>query len=1066
MAKMYSRADARPLDADSGANSDDGATRRDAVNPAHRAGRPMLTMASSLLALVVASNAYAQDAETEIETAIEEEDERDTITVTGSRIVRDTTLDSAGPVVAIGAEDIRESGEIDIGALLRESPQLQASLPGSFSAFSGEPLGASLLDLRGLGTERTLVLEDGRRHVAGIEGTASVDVNTISTALLKQVDVLTGGASAIYGADAVSGVVNFIMRDGDDFDGFELRAQGGITDDSDAGEFYVSLANGFETGDGKGSIVFAVEYQETDGIDAGDRDFAGFGRSFLSPNNPDATGISGDIANVWLPDLRLPISSASGIIALGDGNTAGFSSAFLEVVFGDGAPGCATIGASAIPTCQIFDQGALRPYNPGDIYLGPFDASGGDGVSAEPDDELLLPDSERVLIQARSDYELTRYMTAFFDAKYVSTKTSESNQVNGFNDDIPIALDNPFIPDALNDQISQLQAEGVDPIIAMSRDVLDLTTRSNPVARRSTLRIVGGVEGAFEEYNLNYEISFNYGRTDADIELRSRLEDRYFAAIDAVVDPATGQIVCRSDIDPDAVVPPSSPFPAQNENFQISTFVPGDGQCVPVNLFGANSISQEAADFMFQEITFRNDIEQMTLLATISGNSEPWFTLPAGAIGYALGYEWRSEESSFDPDALERAGLTFNTIESNGGPTNPSAGEYEVSEFFGELNIPVLADLPFAKLVEVSGAYRYSNYDSFESTDTWNVGLRWAIFDSLTLRGTISQAVRVPNIGEAFGPVVTTTLGAGSDPCNPQFINAGTQFRAENCAALIPNIEEYDSTNFVSARIPGETGGNPDLEPETADTFTVGAVWVPSGEFGGLFDGLVVMADYYTIEVEGLIDSLTAFQIASNCVDLPSINNQFCSAIDRDPTFGFITDFRSGLLNLGSVETSGVDWRVDYGFDTPNLFGWSSMVSLRSQGTRFIKDEEVRDPTQPDTVTDVLGEEGRPEWIVNFFADWVIADRLVLGWQGRYESSQLLIGITNNDVASDPNFANILESDGAFVHDITASYEITEGFEVYGGINNLLEEEPYLGSLSRPAGPRGRFFFLGLNANF
>ena len=652
------------------------------------------------------------------------------------------------------------------------------------------------------------------------------------------------------------------------------------------------------------------------------------------------------------------------------------------------------------------------------------------------------------------------------DAKYVRTQTSESNQVNGFNDDIPIALDNPFIPDSLAGQVTTLQNEGIDPIIAVSRDVLDTTTRSNPIATRSTFRVVGGIEGVIDSLNMNYEVSFNYGRTDADIVTRARVEDRYFAAIDAVVDPGTGEIVCRSEIDSAAVVPPSSPFPAQNSNFQISTFEPGDGQCVPVNIFGENSISQEAADFIFLPTTSQNDIEQRDFLATLAGDSAPFFTLPAGPISYAVGYEWRNEQSKFTPDPLTVSGLTFGTIGSNGGPVNPSEGEYEVSEFFGEVKVPLLQGLPFAELVEVSGAYRYSDYDAYDDTDTWNIGGRWTITDSLTLRSTVSRAVRIPNIGEAFAPNFTVTLAAGSDPCNPNFIDAGTEFRAQNCALLIPDIANYNSTNFVSARIPGVSGGNPNLQPEEADSLTLGAVWRPQGEFKGIFDGVIVTLDYYDIEIEGLIDSLSAFDIAQNCVDLPDLNNQFCDAINRDPTDGFITGFRSGLINLGSVETTGVDWRVDYAFETPDVFGMTSGVRLNSQGSRFLENDEFRDPLQPDVVTDVQTTATRPDWIVNFNADWDLGEKLTLGWRGRLESSQLLPGIEVDDLESDPDFANITESDATMVHDFSANYQLSDRFEVYGGINNALNEEPYLGSLSRPAGPRGRFLFIGVNATF
>jgi len=1033
-------------------------------------GTALLTM--SLGTSVVHAQA-ADEAENEQDAAATEAAEEEfgpdieRMVVTGSRIESDSSLDAPSPVISLGGDDIRASGEIDVAALLRESPQLQASLPASFSAFNGTPLGASLLNLRNLGAERTLVLEDGRRHVSGIEGTASVDVNTISTALLQRVEVLTGGASSIYGADAVTGVVNFIMRDGSSFDGAELRTQAGITDDGDAEEFFISLANGFSFDDDRGSMVFAGEYQQTQPIFAGDRDFAGSGRKFLVPNGPalEALGIDPRFSNAFIGDLRLPISSAGGIIAIGNGG----ASAFVEAVLSGGAPGCDTIGAAGIPTCQIFANGQLRPYNPGDVFIDGFNASGGDGVPAEPDDEILLPDTERFLFQAAFDYELHPNVNLFADGKFVFSETQESNQVNGFNDDIPIQLDNPFIPAALRAQINTLRDEGLDPVIVMSRDVLDVTGRSNPIAERKTFRGVLGINGELPGVNLDYEVAYVYGRTDADISSRNRVEDRFFAAIDAVIDPDTGEVVCRSEIDPDAVVPPSSPFPAQNSNFQISTFVPGDGQCVPVNLFGFNSMSPEAADFIFQRQTATNDIEQNVITATISGDTERWFSLPAGPIGFAAGYEYRQEDSSFKPGALSAAGLTFGTIGSNGGPTNPSSGQIEVSEFFTEARIPLLSGLPLIEEFEFNGSYRFSDYETFGNTDTWSLGARWTVVPAMTVRSTVSRAVRIPNIGEAFSPVFTAFLGADDDPCNPQFIGGGSEFRRDNCIQFVgPNVGDdpnaFNSTNFVSARIPGQSGGNPNLDPEEADTYTVGAVIRPSGEFGGIFDGLVATIDYYKIEIDGLIDTLGGFEIASNCVDAPTINNQFCDAIDRDPEFGFITGFRSGFINLAAVETAGIDWRVDYRMDVPEFLGGPEFGELifSSLGTRFLKNDETRDVSAPDEITDVLGELSRPEWIVNLNADWRYGD-FRIGWNGRYESSQLATGVTNNDIQSDPDFVNIRNTGSSIVHDFTASYFFSDRFEIYGGINNAFEEEPFIGALSRPTGPRGRFFFAGVN---
>ncbi|WP_346993348.1 TonB-dependent receptor domain-containing protein [Alteromonas gracilis] len=987
-------------------------------------------------------------------------DEKDVekVVVTGSRVAQDSSLEAASPVLAIGAGDIKTSGQIDLGAMLRESPQLQASLPGSFSAFNGTPLGASLLNLRNLGSERTLVMENGRRHVSGIEGTGSVDVNTISTALMRNVEVLTGGASAVYGADAVTGVVNFNMRSGASFDGLEVRTQSGVSDEMDANEFFLSIANGFSTD--KGDLVFAIEYQETSPVFARDRDFAGSGL-FRRVANTSATqtafGIDSRFANTWVPDYRLPISSDRGVISL-------TYSAFGDVAGSGGTLGCSTIGASMIPTCQVVGDNGLRPYNPGDVYIGAFDASGGDGVPGSPDSELILPESKRILVQAVANYEINEYVNFFIDTKFVQSETKETNQVNGFNDDIPISLDNPFIPAELLSQINQLDAEGESVSLVMSRDVLDFNATSNPEAQRKTFRVVTGFDGYIPNTELEYEVFYNYGRTDADITSRQRIEDRYFAAIDAVIDPATGNAVCRSDLDSSAL-PPTSPFPTVNGNFGFLTFQPGDGSCVPVNLFGKDSISVEAANFIFQPGTDQNDIVQENFLAVVSGTSADLFELPVGPIAFAVGYEWRRESSEFTPNTFSALGLTFGELDSRAGPTNPSDGEYDVSEYFMEATIPLLEGMDFAERLELRAAYRSSDYDPYGTHDAWTVGSMWSPVETFSVRATYSEAVRVPNINEAFAPTFAATLGAGDDPCNQNFIGAGSEFREANCIALIGDAVadgSYDSTNFLSAFVAGTTGGNPDLDPEEAETLTVGTVWRPDGEFDGLFDGLVVTLDYYNIQIDGLIDSLTGFDIASNCVDAPTINNQFCDAVDRDASNGFITNFRSGFINLAAVETSGIDFRVDYGFDLAKVAETDGRIEFSINGTNFLKNDEVRDVSAPDEVTDVLGTFTRPEWIVNMNVDYLIGD-FVIGWRGRYEGSQLLPGLENQDIENNPDFISQTHTGSAVVHDFSLSYNFKDNLEVYGGINNAFEEDPYLGTLSRPAGPRGRFYFVGVN---
>lgn len=1015
------------------------------IQKSHLFGGSILALS---IALTSAPATYAQDSEV------------DEVVVTGSRIAVDSPEQAVSPVVSFGASDIKSAGKIDVTELLRESPALQGSLPGSFSAFNGEALGVGQLDLRSLGARRTLVLQNGRRHVAGISGSGTVDVNTISTSLLDRVDVLTGGASSIYGADAVTGVVNFIMRDGSSFDGFEVRAQAGVSSEGDGEEFFASIANGGEFANGRGDFVIGAEYSGAREVISGDRDFAGSGLLNQVANNDrlqTALGTDPRFSNVFVPNLTLPISSAFGIISLG--TEADPSSAFVDAAFGSGTPGCGrTVGSENFPGCQVFDNGTLRPYNPGDIFIGGFEAIGGDAVPTDPDDEILLPKTDRFVINAETSYEFAENINFFASAKYAFSETQESNQVNGFNDDIPIANDNPFIPVALRAQLDSLIADGETPRIVISRDTLDLAGRPNPISERKTLRLVGGFEGAIPALDVDYEVSLNYGRTDADITTQNtRIEDRFFAGIDAVTDPATGEIVCRSDIDPTAPIPEPD-FPSTSLDY--STFNPQDGSCRPINIFGTNAITEEAAAFAFLPTTSSNEVEQLVFFASIAGDTGRAFELPAGPIDYVLGFEYRDENSQFISDGLVQSGLTFGS--NNSGPTLPVSGSYDVYEGFAEVRVPVLTDMPFADFLELNSAIRISDYSTIGSAEAWSVGGRWGFANDFTARVTWSEAVRAPNVNELFSPLQPATIGATQDPCNANFIDAGTEFRAANCAQFVD--ADFESTNFNSAFVPGQTGGNLNLNEETAETLTIGAVWQPTGN---VFEGLTAIVDYYDIEIDGLIDTLGAFQIAQNCVDAPTIDNQFCDQVFRDPTDGFITGFLSGEVNLGSVKTEGIDFQLRYGFDLGSQFGLSDAgrLSLGLVGTHFLTNEEVRDPSAPEAVTDIQGTFTRPDWITNFNVNWDV-DKFGLGWRVRYEGSQLVPGVALDDVEGDPDFINPLNTGDSFVHDFTVSYELREDLEFYGGVNNAFDREPYIASLSRPAGPRGRFLFAGVNATF
>ena len=1127
----------------------------------------ILGAGTSLMALGMALPAYAQQAEPETVSEGEDEPEavQQTVVVTGSRIATDSAITAPSPVLTIDSDDLITSGDVDIAAVLRDIPALQGSRPGSFSAVAGadteeDSLGLSLLDLRDLGIERTLVLQDGRRHVPGTGGQAAVDINAIPSALIKRVEVLTGGASSVYGADAVSGVVNFILRDGRDFDGLEYRLQTGISEEGDAEEVFASLANGGTFDNDRGSFVFSGEFSHTTRVLTGDRDFAGTNlQQFASSNDAinQALGLEAGTENAFVPDFTLPISSAFGLINLVDANTNtafGFPQPFassadviIDVAGGGFIPGVTTIPTIAgtnIPVLQVFDPvTGLRAFNPG-LAIDAFGAIGGDGITAgSADSQILLPEQTRFLFNAGTDYKINDHITFFAEGKFAFNEATDQAGIP-FNDDIPIALDNPFLPAALQDQIQEIIAIGGDPDITVSRDVLDDVVAPLSDIERTTIRGVGGFRGELPGLGFDYEASYTWGRTEIEsVQRNARIEDRYFAAIDAVALTAAdilalqggsndlfdtvnalrggdniqisadtaqvGDIICRSELD--GTPPPSnlegSPFsvgnppvnPANVEEVNPITFQIGDGQCAPLNIIGLNAISGTVggANFAFQDLTDSTVITQQQILLSLSGDSEQFFELPAGPVGFAVGFEWREDASAFTPDSFRQ----IEDVVANSAVVNPSPittdafpDTIDVIEGFFEVRAPLLRDLPFAKYAEISGSARFSDYNTIGSTTAWSLNGRYQPHDWITFRGTYSEAVRAPNIGELFGPVTAATIGVPADPCDDDNINNGSVFRADNCLNFV--APGFNSADFLTAFVFGTSGGNPNLIEESADTFTVGFVSQP----GGIFEGLTLIADYYDIEIVDAIDTLTGQEIAEACVDLPSIDNVFCDSVVRNPANGgAIADFTAGQINLASLNVRGIDWSASYDFDVPD-FGGRDLGSMRisAVGTRFLEDTINGDPTSTEVIAaiadpleqelsqtgldignDDLGEFSRPEWIANVGIDWSF-DKLSLSWNARIESSQISPGITNADlvdvsiidgavdVSDNVGFIDpSQEKTGVgFSQDISFNYDFKKRLGFYGGVNNLTDEDPFTGALTRNVGPRGRFFFVGVRGTF
>jgi iron complex outermembrane recepter protein len=818
--------------------------------------------------------------------------------------------------------------------------------------------------------------------------------------------------------------------------------------------------------------------------------------------------------------VTLPVSSRFGIIAIDNG----FASAFDAVNLINPNGSVPFLPGTNIPVAQVFDGTALRAFGSG-TFVDAFSASGGDGIGANVN-ELILPELEQLVFSAGADFEITPGIEAFFEGKYAFTNGVDATGTP-FNDDIPIRLDNPFIPAGLRAQVTQLQGLGQSPVIAVSRDIQDIDVLPQEETERSTLRFVAGLRGEFEKLGWKWELSYNYGRTEVEsVFSNTRLDDRYFYAIDAIalnsgnlagfrannrtvsairggqsiqINPGTaqaGDIICRSELD--GTAPGVSPFPRPPRNpdgtGRAISFTPRTGVCAPINIFGPDAINGAGADFAFVDINNSTILTQQQILGSLAGDTAEFFELPGGAIGFAAGFEYRKDTSLFTPSPLQNSpGITSGVV-SSGSPVNPSPDprfqdpSIEVYEGFGEVRVPLLADMTFVDLLELNGAIRFSDYNTIGKTTAWTVGGRYKPHETLAFRGTYSVAVRAPNLAELFGPVRSATIGLLADPCAAANVNSGSSFRPANCLEFVP--AGFNPANFASAFRPGTTGGNPNLQEEEAETFTAGLVWQPTG----MLSGLSVIADYYDIKITGAVGSLTGLQIAAACVDLPSTDNQFCDAITRNPTTGVIDNFTAGNVNLGSLAVRGIDFAANYKFDVP--FGADyGTIDLSLTGTHFLEDTQIFSATpgtpDPDPLVaeqdkisqaidnDNLGEFGNPEWIANVGITWKM-DAFTLGWTGRFESSQLSPGITNIQVVDvaieggkvvvkdDNTLVPLSQRDtgDSLVSDFFASYDFSEKFSLYGGINNAFDREPYLGSLVRPIGVRGRFFYLGVRGSF
>lgn len=996
-----------------------------------------------------------------------EDDTVGALVVTGTRLkLPDYTL--ANPVMSTSAADIAQSGQTNLVSVLEGLPALVYSTDNVRGSDYSTPslVGLDLLNLRNLGEERTLVLVNGRRHVAGDPGTSAVDISSIPTDLVQRVDVLTGGASAIYGSDGVSGVVNFVTRQ--NFEGFKGHIQAGDTVEGGGGDSFASGLWGKNFLDQRVNLTFSAEVDNQRDLKFDDRSYTrtgnrlvlidnpadGHDSSISDPNDPAHYDPSSpDFDNPNIPDLILArgttyidTSLGGSILTRVNGTTnAGYS------FTGDGLP---------------FVDGVYP--NTGFFQIG------GSGTLLDKYNDDLLSGVNRVTFNSTGRFSINSKIQGFTELKYSANRSGFTGQPS-YDYALYIPIDNPYIPaSAVADYNAAAltgddaaSAFGLPPGVFVGRDNFDLG-QTHFKTRRETIRAVAGFRGDLTP-DLSYETSYVYGRTSVrQTAYNVRINERFFAATDAV-DDGSGHIVCRSDL-PGNGAPVGDVF--AQFGFDPSTFgttyTPGaNSGCVPTSIFGENAISPAARNWINTTNVEDSVIDQQVATAYLTGSTASLWKIPTGgAISYVIGGEYRRESSDFRPDPLELLSDQLDYPLTTAGRASRTIGSFEVKEGFAEISAPLLVDQPLAKALTLTGAFRYSNYSTSGETKTYNGGLTWAPTASLMLRGTSAHAVRAPNINNLFRGR-QQTFEQLVDPCSKENLTDGSNpaLRLINCGAAlaaIPGAAPVGSfTDLLSESVGGFIRGNPGLKPEKADTLTAGIVYTPTST-----PGFSASLDWYRVVIKDAIQSYEAQKIIDNCYDLPQ-PNQFCALVSRLTGInkpGSLASFEQIPANIAKFQTQGWDFTLRYRLD-PQAIGLQrdigkfnfNLVGNRLQQLLFTE-------TAGAAPENDKGTKGAPVWQATFDATWNF-QQYSINYGFNYFSQTRRFSQTTQNNQPDYVAHDLFYYKPHATQDLQFGIDISPKVNLYGGINNFTDQKPETQDFNYPVNPYGRFVYMGLRVS-
>lgn len=839
--------------------------------------------ATFVLALAAPTAALAQAAQTAAaDTAAEDAGE---IVVTGS-LIKNPNLIASTPVNVTSAETIQLKASNVAEEVLRDLPGVVPSIGSAVNNGNG---GASFVDLRGIGTNRNLVLLDGNRitptNLAGV-----VDLNNIPLALVQGVETTTGAAVTTYGADAITGVVNF--RTKQDFSGVDLQISNGITEKGDGYSFRADLTVGGNFAEGRGNAAVSVGYQSVDPVYQGARDF--------SADNVDTfSGVVGGGSNTAVParfSNTRPFDTTTGRPsvnpAVGNGN--------LQY---DPALGYAR-SRTQDPNGRVVNGNAYAAFNfnPYNIFLTPF---------------------KRFNIFAQAKYDvsdnLTFYTRGMFSKNRVSTIIAPSGI---FGQSVTINLNNPFLPAGLRNQLCAFNTSSLASGLYTPRfdqatcDAAALATGPTDPRYRTVTSVVGRrtteVGPRISDFTTQY---FDY---------RAGLKGKITSTVDWLVEGSYGESDRTQTLQNYVSVTRARQSFLVNGTLANPVCNDPSNGCVATNWFGADgTISQASANFLRVASTssVRTSLAQLRGLA--SGDIGVAVPMAADPIAFALGAEYRDYYAAQRSDLLSQ---TPGELGGAGGAAPDITGRYNVTEVYGELNIPVVQDKPFFHNLTVEAGARYSSYNlgnvsrSYD-TFTWQAGGTWEITEGYKLRGRYSKAVRAPNIGELYSPTTTGLTGLNTDPC------AGPAPRANVIPVCIAQGAPASAIGTINNPTAGQanqtSGGNINLNPETAFTWTIGGIITPPQ-----VPGLSLTVDYYNIRVKDAVSSALPGDIVGSCFGqapdyaLASVNNPACANIVRNPATGELAGDPSttlGLLatlsNLGLIKTDGIDLNIAYSRD-------------------------------------------------------------------------------------------------------------------------------------------------------